>query len=284
MTKGKIAAIILTRDEELHIARAIASVRGQVDCVYVIDSISQDNTVAIATKAGALVLSRPWDSYAAQINWTLAQLPDDINWVLRLDADEYLSSDGANIRAEIDGHYLANPDCEGILCLRSMVFMGKKLKYGGMSEKPVLRLFRVQHAVCDDRLVDEHIHVKGPVRLGQIRIVDHCLKGMPFWIEKHKKYAELEARQYLKDNENKRQDFDTGSRNTTQSMKRRVFYKLPPLLRPILYFMFRYIAQKGFMDGYVGLCYAYRQAFWYRLIVDLKIIKMRRHQRRQHDN
>jgi hypothetical protein len=48
--------------------------------------------------------------------------------------------------------------------------------------------------------------------------------------------------------------------------------------------MFRYIAQKGFMDGYVGLCYAYRQAFWYRLIVDLKIIKMRRHQRRQHDN
>jgi hypothetical protein len=107
---------------------------------------------------------------------------------------------------------------------------------------------------------------------------------MTFWIEKHKKYAELEARQYLKDNENKRQDFDTGSRNTAQFMKRRVFYKLPPLLRPILYFMFRYIAQKGFMDGYVGLCYAYRQAFWYRLIVDLKIIKMRRHQRRQHDN
>ena len=284
MDNGKIAAIILTRDEEIHIARAIASVCDQVDSVYVIDSISQDNTPAIAAEAGAQVLSRPWDSYAAQINWSLEQLPDDIDWVLRLDADEFLAPDNNDLRAEIARHYRADPDCEGILCLRFMVFMGKMLKYGGMGEKPILRLFRRQNAVCDNRLVDEHIHVKGTVRLGQIKIIDHCLKGMAFWIEKHKTYADLEARQVMRDRENMRQDIDNHSRNSAQFIKRRMFYKLPPFLRPALYFMFRYIAQRGFMDGYVGLCYAYRQAFWYRFLVDLKIIKMRHHHRHQRDN
>jgi glycosyltransferase involved in cell wall biosynthesis len=279
MTKVKIAALILTKNEEIHISRAIASIRNQVDSIYVIDSLSQDNTVNIASKEGAHVLLRPWDSYAGQINWALAELPDDINWVIRLDADEYLDPDNGDLRDEIARHCLVEPDCEGILCLRSMIFMGRKLKYGGMGEKPVLRLFRKKNAVCDDRLVDEHIHVKGPVRLGQVMIIDHGLKGMAFWIEKHRQYADLEARQYLKDRENMRQLVDAGSSNTTQFMKRRVFYKLPPFLRPILYFMFRYLGQGGFMDGYAGLCYAYRQACWYRFLVDLKIMRMSRYKR-----
>ena len=59
MTKVKIAALILTKNEEIHISRAIASIRNQVDSIYVIDSLSQDNTVSIASKEGPYVLLRP---------------------------------------------------------------------------------------------------------------------------------------------------------------------------------------------------------------------------------
>ena len=281
MSDGKIATIILTKDEEIHISRAISSIRDHVDEIHIIDCYSKDNTVAIAKKEGAYVHIRPWVSYADQLNWAISHLADDIDWVLRLDADEYLAS-GVNLRTEIKSHILTCPEVQGILCLRSMVFKGKTLKHGGMNEKPVLRLFRRKGAVCDDRLVDEHIHIDGIITKGQLRLIDHDLKGIAFWIEKHKRYAELEARQYLKEREMTRQD--TSVRNHQQFIKRRLYYKLPPFLRPILYFMFRYVVQGGFLDGYSGLNYAYRQALWYRFLVDIRILSLQRKRKNRNDH
>lgn len=280
MSDGKIAVIILTKDEEIHISRAISSVRDHVDEIHVIDCYSKDNTVPIAEKEGAYVHKRPWVSYSDQLNWAISHLSEDIDWVLRLDADEYLAS-GVDLRAEIKSHILTCPHVQGILCLRLMIFKGKTLKHGGMNEKPVLRLFRRKGAVCDNRLVDEHIHIDGIIKTGQIRLIDHDLKGMPFWIEKHKRYADLEARQYLKDCKMPWQN--TIVRNQQQFVKRSMYYKLPPFIRPILYFMFRYFIQAGFLDGYSGLNYAYRQALWYRLLIDVRILSLRRKCKKTND-
>lgn len=280
MSIGKIAAIIMTKDEEIHISRAISSIRQHVDEIYVIDCYSKDNTIEIAKKEGAYIHIRPWVSYSDQLNWAFSNLPDDIEWVFRLDADEYLASK-INLRTEINSHIITSPEVQGILCLRSMIFNGKALEYGGMNEKPVLRLFRRKGAICDYRLVDEHILIDGIITKGQVRIIDHNLKGIAFWIEKHKRYAELEARQYIK--ERGKKQTDNRSRNHQQFYKRKIYYKFPPFIRAILLFLFRYFVQGGFLDGYSGLNYAYRQTLWYRLLVDKRILSLQRKRTNSND-
>lgn len=60
MTKISIAAIILTKNEEKHIARCINSLKGICDEVFVIDSLSTDRTCEIAEELGAKVYKNPW--------------------------------------------------------------------------------------------------------------------------------------------------------------------------------------------------------------------------------
>jgi len=273
----RTAAIILTKDEEVHIERAIHSVEGKVDEIYVIDSLSDDRTVAIARASGAKVLEREWVSYADQVNWAIAQLPDDIEWVLRLDADEYVSGE-VDPQAELDRLLEANREIQGILCRRSMVFTGMLLKFGGMYKKPVLRLFRKNKAVCEARLMDEHIHVEGPVAKGNIHIIDDNLKGISFWIEKHNRYADLEARQYLKEQAvlpAQATSLAQGATLSLQKRKRGIYYRLPPMFRPFSYFFLRYVLLGGFLDGYPGFRYSFLQAFWYRFLVEIRIREYR---------
>ena len=68
------------------------------DEVLVVNSLSTDNTVAVAEQAGARVIRHPFTNYAAQRNF--AQLQARHNWVLFIDADERVS-DG--LRSEIQG-------------------------------------------------------------------------------------------------------------------------------------------------------------------------------------
>ena len=90
MGSGKLAVIILTMNEEIHIERAIHSIRNKADEIFVIDSMSTDRTVEIARSLGATIFQKPWISYSEQLNWALSKLPHDVDWVFRLDADEYV--------------------------------------------------------------------------------------------------------------------------------------------------------------------------------------------------
>lgn len=55
MNKNTIAAIILTKNEEKHIARCISSLKGICDEIFIIDSFSTDKTYEIAESMGAKV-------------------------------------------------------------------------------------------------------------------------------------------------------------------------------------------------------------------------------------
>ena len=88
----KLTVVILTFNEAIHIERCITNVIDLADEIYVVDSNSTDNTVDIAKQLGVKVLRRDWTNHYEQFNWALAQINDDIDWVLRIDADEYLSS------------------------------------------------------------------------------------------------------------------------------------------------------------------------------------------------
>ena len=80
-----ITPLILTRDEAPNIARTLGQLRWARD-VVVVDSVSEDDTAAIARSfPNVRVVQRPFDSHAAQWQFGVEQVRTP--WVLTLDAE-----------------------------------------------------------------------------------------------------------------------------------------------------------------------------------------------------
>ena len=56
-------------------------------------------------------------------------------------------------------------------------------------------------------------------------------------------------------------------------MKDRVWNRLPLLWRAFGYFLYRYLFRLGFLDGREGLIFHTLQGFWFRFLIDSKIIE-----------
>lgn len=278
-----LTTIILTRDEERHIARAIGSVAGLGGRVVVVDSGSTDATVEIARSLGAEVLVNPWRNYATQFNWALDQLAEGTGWVLRLDADEVVSPDlAAQIAATLPG---LGPEVEGLVVGRRMTFMGRIIRYGGLFPIRVLRLFRHGKGSCEDRWMDEHVKVSGRVIDLPGEILDDNLNSLTWWTAKHNSYASREVVDLL----NLEYGFmahDTvaeigkSQAGAKRWIKEKVYARFPRGLRALVYFLYRYIVRLGFLDGREGTAFHVLQGFWYRYLVDAKLHEVKAHMRR----
>lgn len=271
-----ISAIILTRDEELHIARAIDSVRRFTSDILIVDSGSTDKTVEIARGLGARVISHPWTNYASQFNWALEKLSLKATWVLRLDADEYVSD-------ELAGEILRNlaevpDDVNGIVIPRYMNFLGYRIRWGGLFPIQVLRLFRRGYGHCEERWMDEHIVVGGRTINYSGPIVDDNRKSLSWWISKHNSYASREAVDLLllEQRESVKGASKIGSQaGRKRRLKESLYARLPLGFRALCYFLFRFILGLGFLEGGRGIMFHVLQGFWYRYLVDCKIDEVR---------
>ena len=97
-----IAALILTYNEENHIARCICSLENVCEEVWVLDSYSTDRTCEIAESMGAKVCQHAFENYSKQFNWGLQNLPVAADWIWRIDADEFLEGNiGQAVRDEL---------------------------------------------------------------------------------------------------------------------------------------------------------------------------------------
>ena len=87
----KIAACYIARNEADTLRRSFRGLTGQVDGIFLADTGSTDDTVRVAKAAGARVFSYLWqDDFAAARNFVLEQVPKEYDWILFLDADEYV--------------------------------------------------------------------------------------------------------------------------------------------------------------------------------------------------
>ena len=268
-----LSIIILTRNESLHIARCLSSIKYLPASIFVIDSGSTDDTTAIASSYGASVFFNEWVNYSSQFSYALTLLPKTTKWVLRLDADEYFDHTALkHIRQVVEEDSYHN----GFYCSRRIIFLGSALRYGGIGSVKTLRLFRYGNGHIESRWMDEHVCVSGSVGVVKGYLYDHNLRTLSWWIEKHNSYSSREAvdvllSQSLSANSNISISFNFSSVSIKRLFKSYVYPLIPNTVRSLCFFLFRYFVLLGFLDGYSGLSFHFLQCYWYRFLVDLKV-------------
>jgi glycosyltransferase involved in cell wall biosynthesis len=245
---------------------------GWVTDLYIVDSGSTDATLAIADELGAKVVSHKFETHTRQWRWALATLPLRTEWVLALDADQRLTPELADAIASAFGEGGSSGETDGFFLNRRQVFRGRWIKYGGYYPKYLLKLFRRSAvALHDSDLVDHHFHVSGRTR--QLRgdlIEDNRNEAQIFdWIQKHNRYARLQATQELQQLNAGAAPRLFGSPDERTAWMKSVWSRLPLYLRPFAYFVYRYILRLGFLDGKEGFIFHFMQAYWYRLLIDI---------------
>ena len=274
-----VTAIILTFNEEQHIRRCLENVKQFAIKIYVIDSFSTDGTVAIAESMGATVIQHKWPgNQAEQFNWALQNIEFETEWIFRLDADEYL------LPELIDELKSRVPTLEenvtGITFKRRHIFLGRWVKRGTYPVL-ILRMFRKGKALCEQRLMDEHIELLEGVSVTfEHDFVDHNLNNISWWAQKHIGYAVREAAELL-DIEYNITGSDSSARclseNTLKKRKLKLKYAKKPLfLRSFVYFCYRYFFKLGFLEGKEGFLWSFLQGWWYRTLVDVKVYEIKK--------
>lgn len=273
-----LTVIILTYNESLHIRRVLENVIAVANDVVVVDSFSTDDTVSVATSMGARVFQHPFVSHAGQLQWAMENTGITSDWVMRMDADELITTDLAN---EIKDKLSEVPkEVSGIILKRRVHFMGKWIRYGGYYPVRLLRIWRYGHVAVEQRWMDEHIYLlQGKSVEFAHDIIDDNLNNLSWWINKHNDYATREAMDVLNREfrffEKNNNAVIKGQPARKRWYKNNLYLRLPLLIRACLYFHFRYFILLGFLDGRKGLVWHFLQGFWYRFLVDAKIMQIK---------
>ncbi|MBI5401663.1 glycosyltransferase [Candidatus Wolfebacteria bacterium] len=278
--KEPISVIILTYNEELNIENCLKKVAEWCDEIFVVDSYSTDKTLEIAKKYGAKIAQRPFKNQAEQFNWALDNLDIKNEWVLRLDADEYLTDE---LKNEITEKLENTPNnISGFYLRRRVYFMGRWIKHGGYYPIWLLRLFRYGKArYQEERNVDEHLSLLEGVT-GKMKndFIDDNKKDLTWWIKKHNSYASREAGEIIKQPTTNNQQLTTklgGQPERKSWLRQNLYLKMPMFFRACVYFVYRYFFRLGFLDGKEGLIFHFLQGFWYRFLVDAKIYERKKY-------
>lgn len=247
--RGKLSAIIITRNEEERVEECIRSV-SFVDEIIVIDSGSKDKTVDIAKKLGAKVISFPKGSFSEIRNKGAKEAKGD--WILYVDADERVTP---SLHDEIS--QLVNKSISQFSAFaipRRNIILEKEMKHGGWWPDYAKRLFRkdrfkkwVGELHEEPVFAGELGHLKNPL----IHLKHDNLSDM---IEKTNEWSEIEARLMYEANH--------------PSMNILRFFTA--MFRE---FWLRMIKYRAFLDGPEGVIYAIYQ-MWSRFVSYAKLWEM----------
>lgn len=280
MTKLPITLIVLSYNEEIHMERCLSRIAPHVERIVVIDSFSNDATVAIAQAHGAEVLQHPFRNHADQFRWGLEAAAPTTEWVMRIDCDEYFEESAWPALSRL---LPALPtDVTGVEVRRKFIFREKWIRHGRYYPVVLLRLWRNGAGQMEQRWMDEHMTlVRGrAVLLEGGDLVDHNLAGIDAWTAKHNRYATLAMvdainREHPLFEEDRRVEAGEGAAARNRFLKNSVYGRAPLYLRALLLFVYRYVFRLGFLDGRAGCVFHVLHGFWVFWLIDAKIDEAR---------
>ena len=269
--------IVLTYNEEIHLPRLLQSIAGLSAPVFILDSGSTDRTIEIGKESGAVVLQHPFENHPKQWDFALKNFPVQTPWVICLDADQVVTPELKNhlLNFREDDHV----GIDGIYFNRKNFFKGKWIKHGGYYPFYLLKMIRFGVGYSDiNENMDHRFVVHGKTEIWKDGyLLEENLKenNIRFWIDKHNRYSDLVAQEEVERMRTAKAQTENpnfwGSPNERKASRKKLWWKLPRYVRPLLYFMQRMIFQLGILDGRTGIIFHFLQGFWFRLIVDIKI-------------
>lgn len=273
-----VSVVVTTFNEERNIRACLGSVAGWCRDLFVIDSGSGDRTQEIAREYTDEVVVHEYVDHPSQWEWALANLPLRTDWVLAIDADNVVSE---QLKREIASVLRdERPGVNGYYSTHVHYFQGSRVR--GL-KKQWLRLIRRDSARVDrSELVDLRFIVEGEIGVLRGEIVESNAneRSIDFWIDKHQRFATRMAIEEVLRRAGKRTSEAPGRwlGNADERMvwMKARWYRFPLYVRPVGYFLYRYLLKGGFLDGKNGFVYHALQAFWFRLLVDVKISELER--------
>lgn len=227
-----LSVVIITFNEEKNIRRCIESVKTVADEVIVIDSFSSDNTVEIALSLGAKVKQSTFNGYINQKNKAINEAAN--NYVLLLDADEFLSNELAVsiLREKKNFRY------RSYSMKRCNIFRGSYIRHGLWYPDRKLRLFDKRYGYCGGLNPHDMILMKETekVKLLEGDMFHHTFKSIEEYRRRNNEVSTIMAQSL----------FDAGIRKSRAKI----------ILSPLWSFINGYFLRLGFLEGYNGLIIA----------------------------
>ncbi len=224
---SSLSVIMITLDEEENIRACLQSV-AWADEIIVVDAESTDRTAAIAKEYTDRVFVIPWQGYAANKSFALAQARGE--WIFWIDADEIVP---AALAREIQAVIRSGPRYSGYEVARKAYFLGRWIKHCGWYPGYVLRLFRRDHGRFNEHRVHEGVELAGDRARLQNSLDHYTDRDLEHYMWKFNRYTSLAAEELA----------GKGRRGGLAAF----------LFRPLHAFIKMYILKRGFLDGVEGL-------------------------------
>ena len=189
MDASNVTAVVLTRDEDRNLPRALTGLPRGMGAL-VLDSGSQDHTVEFARSWGAQVIERPWTDFVDARRHALAQVRTP--WAFMLDADEALDD------VLRDAILRAGEDADAYRIYRTTYFCGKPMRL--WSREPLIRLFKRDRvrlqafpAGGGSAALHERWMSEGPVRDLDGTLLHYSYPDVATYRAKYDRYTSTEA-------------------------------------------------------------------------------------------
>ena len=232
----KLSITIITKNEEKNIARCLESVKW-ADEIVVLDTNSTDRTVEICRQFTDKVFCLDWHGYGKQKN--LCAERTSHNWILNVDSDEVISSEGAEEIRTI----LRDGSKHPVYQFPRKNFFGQHwVRYGGWYPDRISRLYDKTQVRFTESQVHEKLFPDGNIGSMKSAISHYSFSGMADYIARQNHYSSLYAREKVN------QGFHASWSHL--------------LLRPPATFLKNFIIRQGFRDGFLGLFLALSFAFY----------------------
>jgi glycosyltransferase involved in cell wall biosynthesis len=225
---AKISACVISFNEEKKIEDCLKSLEPVADEIIVVDSLSTDQTVAIAKRYTGHVFDQKFLGHVEQKNLAVSKASHD--WILSLDCDERLSPQLQQsiqaVKESLDRH-------RAYRMARKTFYVYRWLNHCWYPDKKV-RLFNKKHAKWGGTNPHDKVMVSGDdiVELNG-DILHYSFDSISAHIQTLDKFTEIGAQEILK----------KGKRVSL----------LSPLTHAKWTFFRMYILRGGFRDGFAGL-------------------------------